>query len=638
MKQVKMGRMAFAVVALALPCRLNAAESDKKVFQLPRILGEFPVNLSAYGTMSGLGSDNYKYKITNRPGLARAMGIGLYPNITDLPRDPGYLKWKKKNPGDVNHWDYVDSGDPQSDFYAWAQAKDVGPGAKLFFTGKALAQAGYIKHALKAFHGVLVFFPREAVWSADHTFVWYVGNEALGQIDSLAAAHPELGVQLIGARFKIMNGGDTDLKNDQFVISPGRWEKPVVGKPVDLKTMKVAAQRGYGKVSVVQFENRHWQLQVNKQPYVVRGITYSPTVVGKDITASRWMFDDENGNELIDAPYESWVDANRNNRQDNDEPNVGDFELMRRMGVNTIRLYRPGSGADYDAEAISKPLLRDLHARYGISVALGDFLGAYTVGSGADWEEGTDYTDPTQLENMRRCVREFVNDHKSEPYVLMWILGNENMMASDYSGVNATRTKAATQVKEYLSFVNEIAEMIHKLDPDHPVAVGNLDLVNLDEHAHYAPAVDIFGTNLYRGSGGFGVTWRTVQEAFDRPVMINEYGCDAWDARNKREDQKAQAAYHNGNWSDTQRHLAGTGTEGNAIGGFVFEFTDEWWKSHNGGWDTHDISKDAPMAFPDGWANEEWYGMMGLGDGSDSLMRQRRLVFDEYQNKLWRER
>ncbi len=615
----------------------RADEAAKPAFALFDAGTEFPIDFSKYGEMSELGTNKYKYKIYNRAGLARAMGEGLYPNVTSLYRDPGYAKWKAAHGEAINQWDFVDSGDPQSDFYAWAQAKDVGPGAKLFFTGKALAQAGYVKQALKAFHGVLVFFPREAVWSADHSFVWYVGNEALGQIDSLSAEHPELGIQLIGVRFKVINGGDIDLQNDEFVINPGQWEKPVVGKPVDLKTLKIIAHRGYGRVNAVQYENKQWQLIVDKKPFVVRGITYNPTPVGKDLAGEqgRWMFEDANDNGLPDAPYDSWVDLNHNNKQDPDEPAVGDFELMRRMGVNAIRFYRPGQGTQYDPSLINKKVLRDLHDRYGISVIMGDFLGAYTVGSGANWDEGTDYTDPTQLENMRRCVKDFVNDNKDESYVLMWLLGNENMMGADYSGVNATRTKAATQVKAYLTFVNEIAEMIHKLDPEHPVAVGNLDLINLDEHAQYAPAVDIFGANLYHGAGGFGVTWRTVQEAFDRPLLITEYGCDAWDSRKDKEDQKAQADYHAGNWNDIQRHLAGTGTEGNAIGGIIFEYTDEWWKSKNGSWDTHDTAKDNQMPFPDGWANEEWYGVMSLGDGSDSLMRQPRLVYLDYRDKLW---
>ncbi len=601
---------------------------------------EFPVNFEKYGTITGAGTDDFKYKINDRPGLSSAMGEGLYPNATSLQQDPAFLQWKKKNPGNYNHWDYVSSGNPQNDFYVWATARDVGPGTKLLFTGKALAEAGYPKHALKAFYSVLMNFPREAAWSADHSFVWYVANEALSQIEAVTQTHPELGLQLVGARFKVKNGNDTDLKNDEFVISPGRWEKPVVGKPIDLSTLKITKQRGYGKVHLVQYENGHWQLIVNDKPMMVHGMTYSPTPIGQHLSSYglKWMFEDGDDNGKPDMPYDSWVDANGNSRQDANEPAVGDFELMKRMGVNAIRVYRVGEGSDYDPSIFNKKLLRDLHDKYGISVILGDFLGAYTVGSGANWEAGTDYTDPVQLENMRSCVTSYVKDHRNESYVLMWLLGNENMMPSDYSGVNATRTKASQQVSAYLSFVNEMAELIHKLDPDHPVAVGNLDLVNLEEHAKYAPAVDVFGANLYRGPHGFGTMWVNVKESFDRAVIITEFGADAWDSRKEREDQKMQADYHKGNWEDIEFHRAGGPSAGNAIGGVVFEFTDEWWKSSNGGWDAHDKDRDSPMAFQDGWASEEWYGMMSLGDGSGgSLMRQPRQVYNLYKDKLWKQ-
>ena len=44
-------------------------------------------------------------------------------------------------------------------------------------------------------------------------------------------------------------------------------------------------------------------------------------------------------NGRIDGPYDSWVDANRNDRQDFGEPVVGDWKLLKDMGVNTVRLY-----------------------------------------------------------------------------------------------------------------------------------------------------------------------------------------------------------------------------------------------------------------------------------------------------------
>jgi beta-glucuronidase len=318
---------------------------------------------------------------------------------------------------------------------------------------------------------------------------------------------------------------------------------------------------------------------------------------------------------------------------------VGDFQLMKDMGVNTIRLFRSKQQLEYDPSEFNKKLLREMHDKYGISAIMGDYVGAYTVGSGAEWETGTDYTDPVQLKNMRELITAYVKDHRSEPYVLMWLLGNENLMDSDYSGVNATRTRAATQVAAYLKFVNEIAELIHRLDPDHPVAVGNLDTIRLKEHGMYAPAVDVFGANSYLGASGFGRLWQVVQDTFDRPVLITEYGCDAYDSRKNKEDEDMQALYHEGNWEDIELNSSGRGEEGNSIGGVVFEFLDEWWKSDNGGWNSHETTQDSPMAFPDGWSSEEWYGVVSQGDGSDSpLMRQPRKAYYLYKDQLWKDR
>src|SRR3954468_20156839 len=78
----------------------------------------------------------------------------------------------------------------------------------------------------------------------------------------------------------------------------------------------------------VQKTAQGWQLLVDGQPYVVKGICYAPTKVGEDPasgTLRDWMTADDNKNGKIDAAYDSWVDKNRNNRQDPGETAVGDF-------------------------------------------------------------------------------------------------------------------------------------------------------------------------------------------------------------------------------------------------------------------------------------------------------------------------
>lgn len=632
----QINKAVLSIFILAISCPVWAKPS----FPIKDQGSEFPVNFEKYGTFSGVGTSKYKYKITDRPGLAKAMGPGLFPNFAGIASDPAYSAWAKKKPKNLNPWDFTSSGNPQVDFYVWTEARELGMGVKLFFIADALEKAGHFKQALKAFHAVVVLFPDEPCWSADHSFVWYVGPASLSRIEAMTRHNPSIGYRLRGALCDVKNGNDTDLKNDEVTVDPGRWEKVDPKKNVDLKSLKIIQKRGYGKVHAVQYANKHWQLIVDGEPFVVRGMTYNPTTIGRHIAGaglSQWMREDVNENGKIDTPYDTYVDANKNGQQDVNEPSVGDFKLMRDMGVNAIRMYHSGTGTEYDPDEINKEVLRDLYHTYGIRVIMGDLLGAYTIGSGALWEDGTDYTDPIQLENMRRQVKELVNDHKGESYVLMWLLGNENLMESDYTGINATRTKASRQVKEYVSFVNEIAEMIHRIDPEHPVAVGNIDLAGLADYGRFAPAVDIFGANSYRGSNGFGDLWKRVQNKFDRPILLTEFGCDAYDSKADKENEAAQALYHEGAWKDIELNLAGGPEEGNAIGGVVFEFLDEWWKSHQGGWDTHEGTKDSNMAFPDGWSSDEYYGVISQGEGTDSpFLRQLRKTYMVYKDKLWK--
>lgn len=633
-------KLSFLLIIILCAGSLAWGAKGGPVFPISNLGEEFPVAYEKVGEFTGVGTNAYRYRIKDKQGLERAVGAGIFPNNgASLLGDPAFKKWRRKHTPNRNQWDFVSSGDPQSDFYIWASATNVDPGTKLFFTAQALTDAGQFVQALKAYYAIIVHFPKEACWSSDHSFVWYLGPECLNKIEGITSHHPEIGYELEGAVVTVKNGDDTDLKNDEFIVDPGKWVRRGAESSVNLDTAKTIAQRGYGRVELKEYENHHWRLLVDGKPYVVRGVTYHPTAVGKDLNSqgNSWMFDDEDENGRPDTPYDTWVDRNGNNRQDAGEAAIGDFKLMQDMGVNTIRLYRLSPGLDYKPKEFNKEVLRDLYKTYGIRVAFGDLLGAYTIGSGASWNDGTDYTDPVQLEHMKRLVKDFVNDHKGEDYVLMWILGNENLMKGEYGGVNATRTKAAQQPDAYLKFVNEVAEMIHQIDPDHPVAVGNLGLTDLEEHAKYAPAVDIFGANLYMGTAGFGNTWKRVQQAFDRPILITEYGCDAWNSKTHKEDEMAQAKYHQGNWEDIQLNLGeGNGT-GNAIGGIVFEYLDEWWKSPSGPWDVHDDTEDSPMAFPDGWSSEEYLGIVSQGNGNKSpFLRRPRKAYYLYKDTLWK--
>lgn len=417
------------------------------------------------------------------------------------------------------------------------------------------------------------------------------------------------------------------------------------------ETRKIVEEKG-ARVKVIKYNNGAWELLVNNKPYFIKGVIFTPVKIGEspDMSTMRdWMYYDDNNDGINDAAYQTWVDKNKNNKKDSDENVIGDFQLLKDMGCNTIRTYHIASnnpilGDLYKKSLgtalqfnhpVNKQLLRKLYNDYGIMVIMGNFAGSWTIGSGASWEEGTDYTNPKHRENIKKSVRAMVLDNKDEPYVLMWLLGNENNIAA------WSRCNAMTESETYAKLIGEIADMIHELDPEHPVAVCDGDNFNtLRQYAKYAESIDIIAYNSYRGKYGFGHLWREVKRIFDRPIFISEYGIFAYN-KEVGEEEDFQLEYAKGCWRDIERNSAeyygdtakkGLKSAGNSIGGTAFDWLDRWYMDgtpykHNPGlrlWNS-----------PDGLRHEEWFGIMSMGDGSDSLMRQKRKVYNYFKN-VWK--
>ncbi|MGE5280294.1 MAG: glycoside hydrolase family 2 TIM barrel-domain containing protein [Deltaproteobacteria bacterium] len=590
------------------------------------------IDYEKYGVFDGIGTKDYKYTVKDQEGLSEAAGEGIYPNTTSVRWDPLFQKLKKEKRLEGGHWDFLHSRDLQAAFFKWTLAPEP-PGIRQYYTALILEKSGSIKHAIKAYYAVVVHFPYTVGWTYWHT-PWYVGPSAIARIKYLCKKYPQVGMKLDGASIVVDNGFDGDIRNDVFIVDPGRLTKDRlpqtisdrIRKFIDEKIMrsKIKRRLGSGKVRLVQYENGGWQLLVDNKPYTIKGITYAVAKVGQSPdngSLASWMDYDYNHNGKCDGPYDAFIDANGNDKQDRDEPAIGDFELLRRMGVNTIRLYD-------QPFPLENKLLRDLYKRYGIRVVIGDFLGKYAIGSGASWEEGTDYDNPEHKKKMLASVKAMVLKHKDEPYVLMWLLGNEN--------VYGVACNADKKPESFFKFVNEAARLIKSLDPDHPVAVASGDVLFLDRFAAYAPDVDVFGANAYRGDQGFGSFWRNVKRLADRPAMITEYGCPAYVYCYSREDaEEAQAEYLTSCWGDIGDNMAFGDGAGNAIGGFLFEFLDEWWKAYEP--TVHDTKGLWVGPFPDGFMHEEWLGVAGQGDGSQSpFLRRLRRSYDAFQ-KLWRE-
>ena len=589
------------------------------------------VDYAKYGQFVNSGTKDYHYEVSDPKGLSQAVGEGIYPNTGSVLKDPNYAKVRKEGRLEGSHWDFVHSDDLEAAFYKWATAPEPW-GVKLFYLGLIFEKSKMYYEAIKAYQAIIVYFPGATGWTYWHT-PWYPGQAAIAKIRHITRIHPELNLKFHAAKIQVLNGFDNNITNDIVIVSPGVIERGSSVNQIKEQSQadgtqvvalgKIKKTVGQGTVHLVQYENNHWQLLVDDKPFMIQGITYAPTKVGQSPdkgTLANWMTEDTNKNGRIDGPYDSWVDKNGNNVQDKDEPVVGDFQLMKEMGVNTIRVY-------HQPFEPNKELLREMFSKYGIRVVLGDFLGKYALGSGAGWYEGTDYENPEHKKAMMESVRKMVMEYKNEPFVLMWLLGNEN----NY-GVACNADK---KPEAYYKFVNEVAQMIKSIDPNHPVAICNGDTLFLDIFAKFAPDVDIFSANAYRGDYGFGSFWEQVFDASGKPAFISEYGCPAFaKGFSLREQEKAQADYHEGNWRDVLFNSTDNAEGvGNALGGIAFEWLDEWWKNYEP--TIHDETAGALGPFPDGYMYEEWFGLCSQGDGKNSpYARQLRESYRLYQN-LW---
>ena len=598
-----------------LPTKVILYEPGKETF----------IDYTKYGEFLNAGTKDYQYIVKDQEGLSQAVGEGIHPNTTSIRWDPEYKKAVKEKRLVGSHWDFVHSPDLEAGFLKWALASEP-QGVKLFYTGLILEKSGLIEHALKCYYAIVVHYPGSYGWTYWHT-PWYLGQAAISKINFLLRNNPNLGVRLVDADIRIVNGYDNDVANDIAITNPGRFQKigllekfkPKISKGL----LSIRKRLGKGKVHLVQYETGDWQLLVDNKPYIIQGITYAPTKVGQspdEGTLGNWMEEDFNHNGRIDGPYDAFVDKNRNNLQDINEPSMGDFRLMKEMGVNTIRLY-------HQPLKVNKELFRDLYNRFGIRVIMGDFLGKYAIGSGASWYPGTDYNNDTHKKNMMESVMSMVSEFKDEPYILFWLLGNENVYGF---ACNADKEPDA-----FFKFANEVARQIKTIDPEHPVAICSGDILFLDKFGKNCPDVDIFGTNAYRGNYGFGYLWRQVKQETGKPAFITEFGCPAYaEGKTSDEAEKLQAEYHRGSWDDIEYNMAFREGAGNSLGGVVFEWLDEWWKAYEPS--MHDTKGLFTGPFPDGFMHEEWLGLSGQGNGKVSpYLRQLRQSYFMYKKK-WR--
>ncbi len=339
-------------------------------------------------------------------------------------------------------------------------------------------------------------------------------------------------------------------------------------------------------------DERGWKLQVNGSDYYVKGMVWGYTPRGENYNYNLFGKSDDFIRKVLDY----------------------DFGLMKAAGVNTVRSFgfMPPKWVTY------------VYKEHGIMTVVNPLMGRYGYSVGGKWIPFTDYSDELTRATLKKDMLELVEQYKNVPGVLMFAFGNESNYGLSWKSFeieNLPEGERNTEKARYLySLFNEVVRAGKTIDSNHPFTIVNGDIQYIDLIAEYCKDLDLLGVNAYRGKSFTGM-WADVQKKLDLPILFFEFGSDAFNAKTFEEDQFHQATMLKDQWQEMYNKSYGNGEEGNSVGGFVFEWRDEWWKYlQEENLDIHDNNASwanggYPHDFVEGKnnMNEEWWGITALG-------------------------
>jgi hypothetical protein len=322
-------------------------------------------------------------------------------------------------------------------------------------------------------------------------------------------------------------------------------------------------------------------LYVKGEPFVLRGVGYQPIPIGKDgknITHRQEMYNDAR------------IYRDR------------DFPLIREMNANGIRVW---------SEVMNETFL-DSAWNGGVNplyVVMGFWINC-----------NEDYSNSAIRQKYIDSFKDYVTKYKDHPAVLAWAIGNEN---------NLPYCSYSSRLPHFYSLANELAKTAYEIEGEsyHPVGVVNGDLGYLGIKSYNSDDssltyIDFWGMNVFPGET-FGYWFDEYSLYTGKPLLITEYGIDAYDNINKKEYETTQSLWTIRQWREINSSKI-------TIGSSVMEYSDEWWKA----WSptTQDYGGYLSPRHPDGYSNEEWWGIVRVkknnSAGAIDIVEKRKIFFD----------
>ena len=366
-----------------------------------------------------------------------------------------------------------------------------------------------------------------------------------------------------------------------------------------LLTLNFFAQSKPNNVVVVSDANG-MKLTVDGKDFMVNGINWDYVPIGYNVLDAKFW---EKSDDIIKAGLDE------------------EMALWQNMGVNAIRTYigMPPKWITY------------IYEKFGIYTMINHQFGAYGLTIDGVWNPKTKYADPKVRKHLIDETVKMANLYKDTPGLLLFMLGNENNYHLTWEGaetdegiiINDQDEAKRAEARAMYKLFNDATLAMKKLGLSQPVGLCNGDLLYLDIVAEECKDIDIYGTNMYRGES-FVDAFDRVKNEFGKPILFTEFGSDAFNARDNKEDQLMQAHYMVSNWKEIYENAYSLGKAQNSLGGFTFQSSDGWFKSgfdERKNADVHDTKANWPsngysldQAKPDDKnMNEEWFGIAAKG-------------------------
>ena len=260
------------------------------------------------------------------------------------------------------------------------------------------------------------------------------------------------------------------------------------------------ARSGANQIEVVKGDDG-WRIRVDGKDTFLFGMNWGYMPVGRNYSYDFWTESDA----FIEATLRR------------------EMELLRGMGVNTIRQY-PG---------IPPKWVTWINDNYGIYTLINPLVGPYGATIDGVFIPNTNYGDPATREALRAQTLAEVAPYRDTRGVIGIMLGNEANYGLSWSSFEIealpTEERETAKARALYSLYGEIIDDLHQADPNHPVSICNGDLGYIDIIAEEAGNMDLFGTNVYRGRTARDL-YAVVAQKLDKPIFYSELGADAYDA------------------------------------------------------------------------------------------------------------